>query len=79
MGVYERVRDVGQKLISTKWLSNETPREIKRVISEKGLGYFGPPKVILTDNGGEFQNEGMCIFTERFNRNEGNTERKPVE
>ena len=48
------------------WIGNKTPKEVIRVISEKWLSYFGSPKIILSDNGGEFQNEEFYVFAERF-------------
>ena len=34
--------------------------------SEKYISYFRAPKLIFIDNEGEFQNEEMCVLTERF-------------
>ena len=46
------------------WLGNKNPKEIIRVQSEKWMSYFGDQKIIFTDNGGEFQNKEMGVFTE---------------
>ena len=40
------------------WISNKTPMEIINMFIERWLGVFGTPKMILSDNGLEFQNDG---------------------
>lgn len=47
-------------------VKDKTAEEIVKVFSEKWLSVMGTPKMVLTDNGREFQNDEMLVLCERF-------------
>lgn len=48
-------------------ISNKRKETIVRGVMEHWIKIFGPPKHFLTDNGGEFVNDHMIEFAEKFN------------
>ena len=59
--------DLVTKFCQAKWVKDKTPESIMNGLMEGWLSIFGPPSKILTDNGGEFQNEKVRIMYERWN------------
>ena len=58
--------DVVTKFSQAAWLKSKKPEEITRTLLSKWIAVFGSPRIILTDNGGEFQNDEMLRLAERF-------------
>ena len=59
--------DMATKYCQSCWVKSKKPEDIMEGIMEKWIGIFGAPQFILSDNGGEFQNEKMRIMLEKFN------------
>ncbi len=59
--------DMVTKYCQAKWVKDKTPESIMNGLMDGWLRIFGPPAKILTDNGGEFQNEKVRIMYERWN------------
>ena len=59
--------DMASKYCQAGWVESKKPEEIMEVLLEKWIGVFGAPKELLSDNGGEFQNEKVRILLEKFN------------
>jgi hypothetical protein len=59
--------DLATKYCQACWVRSKKPEDIMEGLMEKWIGIFGAPQYILSDNGGEFQNEKMRIMLEKFN------------
>lgn len=58
--------DTVTKFSQGAWLKSKKPEEVMEGFLSKWLGVFGAPESILTDNGGEFQNDDILRMCERF-------------
>ena len=59
--------DTMTRYCQAQWVRDKTPGSIIKALTEGWFSIFGAPSKILSDNGGEFQNEMMRIMTERWN------------
>ena len=59
--------DMMTRYCQAKWLKDKRPDSIMKTLIDGWFALFGAPCKILSDNGGEFQNEKMRIMTERWN------------
>jgi hypothetical protein len=58
--------DVVTKFSQAGWVKSKKPEEIMKTFLHKWISVFGAPRTLLTDNGGEFQNDEMLRMGERF-------------
>ena len=58
--------DMGTRYVQACWLRNKKPEEVIQAFVKHWVALFGCPQVVLTDNGGEFQNESFLRMSEMF-------------
>ena len=61
------VVDMATRYCQAYWIRDKRPETIIRALSDGWFSIFGPPSKVLSDNGGEFQNEKMRRMAERWN------------
>ena len=59
--------DMATRYCQAFWIRDKKPETIIRTLIEGWFAIFGAPSKILSDNGGEFQNEKVRRMTERWN------------
>ena len=59
--------DMATRYCQAQWIKDKKPETIIRTLCDGWFGMFGAPSKILSDNGGEFQNEKMRKMAERWN------------
>lgn len=59
--------DLATRYCQAYWIKDKKPETIIRTLSDGWFALFGAPSKILSDNGGEFQNEKVRKLTERWN------------
>src|SRR5215469_5837918 len=58
--------DMATNYIQAAWLKNKNPITIVEKLFENWMCVFGIPKILFSDNGLEFQNEELKIFTKKL-------------
>ena len=56
--------DMGTRYCQACWVRNKKPEEIIKAFIKHWVALFGCPRVVLSDNGGEFNNESFLRMTE---------------
>lgn len=59
--------DLATKYCQARWVKDKKPDTIMEALMYGWFQIFGAPAKMLSDNGGEFQNEKMRVMTERWN------------
>lgn len=59
--------DLATKYCQAGWVRGKKPEEAMETLMDKWISIFGTPRELLSDNGGEFQNEKMRVMLERLN------------
>ena len=59
--------DMATRYCQAYWIADKRPDTIIKTLIDGWFAFFGAPSKILSDNGGEFQNEKMRKMTERWN------------
>lgn len=59
--------DLATRYCQAYWISNKKPETIMKTILEGWFAIFGAPSKVLSDNGGEFQNEKVRRMSEQWN------------
>ena len=59
--------DMATRYCQAFWIKDKKPETIIRTLIDGWFAIFGAPSKILSDNGGEFQNEKVRRMTERWN------------
>ena len=59
--------DMATRYCQAYWINDKRPETIIRTLIDGWFAFFGAPCKILSDNGGEFQNEKMRRMTEGWN------------
>ena len=59
--------DLATRYCQAYWIKDKKPETIIRTLSDGWFALFGAPSKMLSDNGGEFQNEKVRKLTERWN------------
>ena len=64
---HESNGDGSHVTVRLHWIKDKTPEAIVKTISDGWFAIFGVTSKILSDNGGEFQNEKVRRMAERWN------------
>ena len=59
--------DTATRYCQAVWIKDKKPRTIITALVDRWFSIFGVPAKILSDNGGEFQNEEMRAMTDKWN------------
>ena len=59
--------DMATRYCQAHWIRDKKPETIIRALYEGWFAIFGAPAKILSDNGGEFQNEKVRMMAEKWN------------
>ena len=59
--------DMATRYCQAHWIRDKKPETIIRTLYDGWFAIFGAPSKILSDNGGEFQNEKMRMMAEKWN------------
>ena len=59
--------DMATRYCQAHWIKDKKPETIIRALCDGWFAIFGAPSKILSDNGGEFQNEKVRRMAERWN------------
>ena len=59
--------DMATKYCQAYWMRDKKPETVMKILCDGWFAIFGAPAKILSDNGGEFQNEKVRGMTERWN------------